>query len=363
VDQQQQSRWRPTRRQAEWGVAIGAALVLYLVAGYGFRLEWTGLVKGFPGKTIWDWLELLIVPAVLAAGGIWFNLQQREREQQVANERVQDETLQEYLDRILQMSADQRKPGREGPSRDSLSTMGRTLTLTVLPKLDGDRKARVVQFLYELGLISRSNPVIDLQDADLSKTKLDNLYLRDVNLARANLIGAYLRGADLRGSDLSYANLLRADLSPAPTYYQADVDFYFMPASLMDARLEGTRFGHAKLNSAAIQNAVLTRADLTNAELTRVNFEGAIMPGAKLKNANLTEATMPNTDLTKAHFEGTIMPNGQKYEDWIKTAEGQDWLWKYKKNLGAYRQSYGVYKSWIQTTEGQMWLTDLSPNI
>ena len=27
---------------------------------------------GFRGETLWDWLELLIVPAVLGAGALWF---------------------------------------------------------------------------------------------------------------------------------------------------------------------------------------------------------------------------------------------------------------------------------------------------
>jgi hypothetical protein len=54
-------------------------------------------------------------------------------------------------------------------------------------------------------------------------------------------------------------------------------------------------------------------------------------------------------------LEGATIPNGQKYEDWLKTSDGQDWLRKYKKNLGAYKKRIGEYKSWIQTTEGQMW--------
>jgi hypothetical protein len=50
------------------------------------------------------------------------------------------------------------------------------------------------------------------------------------------------------------------------------------------------------------------------------------------------------------------MPNGRKYEDWLGTRKGQDWLRKYKESLGAEKKRAGVYEDWIKTTEGKMWL-------
>jgi hypothetical protein len=66
MDEKQQSGWRPTRRHLLWagGIAIGA-LFIVVVCGYLFGWKWTGLAK----RTLWDWLDLLIIPAVLAGGG------------------------------------------------------------------------------------------------------------------------------------------------------------------------------------------------------------------------------------------------------------------------------------------------------
>jgi len=64
------------------------------------------------GITLWDWLKLLVVPAVLAGGGLWFNAQQRKREQKLANERAQDEALQAYLDHMTQLITDKDRPLR-----------------------------------------------------------------------------------------------------------------------------------------------------------------------------------------------------------------------------------------------------------
>src|SRR5215213_3652333 len=150
-----------------WTVVIIVALVvaLIIVLGYVREWEWTGLVKdkAYTKRTLWDWLQLLIIPAVLAGGGLWFNRQQREQELQTADRRAQDEARQAYLDQMSDMlisNKDQPSLSDEHPP-DSLKTVARARTLTVLPRLAADRKARVVQFLYESGLITKGRPIVD----------------------------------------------------------------------------------------------------------------------------------------------------------------------------------------------------------
>jgi protein-S-isoprenylcysteine O-methyltransferase Ste14 len=77
VDQEQKARWQPTRTQLLWAGGIAAlAFLIIVVCGYLFGWKWTGL----PKQTLSDWLQLLIIPAVLAGVGLWFNRQQREQE-------------------------------------------------------------------------------------------------------------------------------------------------------------------------------------------------------------------------------------------------------------------------------------------
>src|SRR5215216_7111873 len=134
VDQQQQSRWRPTRRQLLWASATFALLTVAILIGYRY------------GITLWDWIKLLVVPAVLAGGGLWFNQQQRAREQQIADARAQDEALQSYLDGMSLLLTDKERPLHRARPGDSLSEVARARTLTVLPSLDGARKGSVVRF-------------------------------------------------------------------------------------------------------------------------------------------------------------------------------------------------------------------------
>jgi len=73
------------------------------------RKPWT--LREVGGKTLWDWLQLLIVPVVLSlitvAFALWQDTRQQrvenqraEAERELANQRAQDEALQAYLDQM-----------------------------------------------------------------------------------------------------------------------------------------------------------------------------------------------------------------------------------------------------------------------
>jgi uncharacterized protein YjbI with pentapeptide repeats len=277
VDQQQQSRWRPTRRQLLWASGIVAVLALAVLVGYRY------------GITLWDWLQLLIVPAVIAGGGLWFNVQQREREQRIANERAQDEALQAYLDGVAQLLTDKEQPLHNAQPGDNLSTVARARTLTVLGSLDSDRKRSVLQFLYESGLIYKEQTL--LNEADLIERRHNIVNLEQANLQGVYLRRAYLKYADLSGADLRFANLIGADLR-----------------------------GEANLIGANLFQA----ADLSEANLHRANLSDADLSDADLSDAHLTDASgIANEELEQqaASLEGATMPDGQKYEEWLKSKD------------------------------------------
>jgi hypothetical protein len=154
--QQQQPRKQSAKRLVAWSVVCFALFTIAVYIGYRYDI------------TLWDWLNLLVVAVVIAGVGIWFNRQQRERELEIAEHRTQDEGLQAYLDVMSQLLTDEKRPLRRAQIGDSLSSVARARTVTVLPRLDGERKARVVQFLYESGLIAKGRPILDLLRVDLS---------------------------------------------------------------------------------------------------------------------------------------------------------------------------------------------------
>jgi len=258
-----------------WAIRLGIVLSLLVAIGYSY------------GITLWDWIKLPVVPAAIAAAGLWFNRQQQERQRaddwrqqeralDIADQRAQDDALQAYLDQMSLMLTNKERPLRRAQPGDDLSVVARARTLTVLTKLekkrklDKDRKGSVLQFLYESGLITKDRRILDLSKADLFMADLYWAKLSEANLHGVYLIKANLIQADLVKADLSGAYLIEADL---------------------------------------------IRADLSEANLSN----------AWLRHANLSSATgLTDEQITAARtLEGATMPNGQKYEDWLKDKEGR----------------------------------------
>jgi uncharacterized protein YjbI with pentapeptide repeats len=308
--------------------AILAAAVLLGIIVYGYLdMPGSGWI-GVANKKFWDYLDLLFVPAALALGVYWLNRRQNERDQQaeetqrernrraeeiqrkreleVENRRSQDAALQTYLDQMSQLLTDKERPLHKAQPGDSLSTVARARTLTILGSLDSgrerNRKGSVVQFLYEAGLIAKSQLVLDLREADLSKAYLRIANLRETNLRHTNLSEADLRAADLRGADLSIANLSKAAL------YRAN---------LSGTDLRGTDLKGANLSEADLSEAALIKADLSGANLTFANLNDSDLTGALLDGAE--GITNEELEQQAETLEGATMPNGQKYEDWIKS--------------------------------------------
>ena len=323
--------WRPTVRQVLWIIRIAVVLGILILIGYAYEI------------TLWDWAKLLIVPAVIAAGGVWFNQQQRERELEVADQRAQDDALQAYLDQIGQLLLDQGRPLRRSQEGDEVRTLARGRTLTVLERVrdlrvipgqvaqahvspkdnvvrgrvGSFRKRAIVQFLYEGTLIQKDQPVISLQDANLSGAYLSRATLVGADLHQTILVGADLSAARLDDACLRWANLLGADLRHA----------VLSGADLRGTTLVGAYVLAAALSGADLRGANLTNADLRDADLYEANLGGADLSGTDLRGAELYGADLSgaqgitNEELEQQAdtLESATMPNGQKYEDWLKS--------------------------------------------
>ena len=142
---------------------------------------------------------------MLAIAGLWFNQIQKGRDQKAAEAQKQREenaakerekleresrednqrevALQAYLDKMSELILE--KKLRDSAEEDEIRKIARVRTLTVLRRLDPIRKASVIQFLhesglidkdadvlqsvYESGLINKDTRIISLEGADLSR--------------------------------------------------------------------------------------------------------------------------------------------------------------------------------------------------
>jgi uncharacterized protein YjbI with pentapeptide repeats len=317
-----QPRWQP-RRGVQWlTVIVAVAVTLGILIYIGYGLQWTGFGprrtgdSALPPKTLWEWLQLLIIPAMLAVGVYLLNQRQRqhevqiqqaqkEREETAAIQRAQDEALGAYLDQMSDLIVDREM--RKKPDDPDLRRLAQARTLAILLGLDQDRKRRPLKLIYELSLIMKEEPILNLKNAgldtaDLSEITLHDACLREVDLRLANLRGADLKGSDLREADLRGANLSNANLS----------DTVLVGANL----LPNDETQPAKFNAPSLLNgADPSNIDSSNDHLTPTNLGGADLSNADLSGAYLTGAGVSEEQLdTCKSLQGATMPDGSKHD-------------------------------------------------
>jgi uncharacterized protein YjbI with pentapeptide repeats len=289
------------------GVSVTAFIVLLAIGGAASR--WTG----FQGKTVWDLLQLLIVPLALVVIGFLFSVQQEARQQQIENqrakaerelaeERAQGEALQDYLDKMGSLLLE--KDLRASEENSEVRTLARARTLTVLERLDPNRKTAVMEFLMEAELVQSVDggrgPIMPLTGANLSGADLNDANLLNADLSTANLRDANLSDANLSRADLSDANLPKADLSKAEL---SDADL--SKADLFDANLSFADLSDASLRAADLRDASLFAADGVTKE--RLEQQSVALASTTMPNGTKTSIPAPaNSNLLfSSHFTHT----------------------------------------------------------
>ena len=245
--------------------------------------ELTKTTKEQRGKTLWDWLQLLIIPFALGLMTISFNMLQSLTSNRIVNDQQQETALETYLDRMSALMID--KHLKDPKIGAEAVTVAQARTITVLPRLDINRKGVVIQFLHDAGLITTEpyiTPLIKLTYVDLNHIKLSLAKLDEVDLSNTSMESAELIGASLNKSWLFATKLNNSNLSYAELNY----------TKLVLARLEG---------------ANLIDAELKGADLSYVSLRKANLHGAKLYGANLRGATLDGVDLQEAEYNTKVM--------------------------------------------------------
>jgi uncharacterized protein YjbI with pentapeptide repeats len=294
-------------KQRLWWVLGGVFLVFcigFVLAAYHY--SWSD--TGFLNKSLWDWLQLLIVPLMLAVVALVFQLantrtdrliarQRYEQDQKISLDKQHEDLLQAYIDKMSELLVE--KHLHESAPDDDVREIARVRTLTVLSRVDKTRKRSVLLFLYEasLILIDKDKHIIDLHGADLSETDLSETDLSEADLSNADLSGANLSGTTLRKADLHEAKLRRT--------YLGSVDL--SGTKLIGTDLSNANLHHANLSSATLELADLSDANLRGAILSGVQLFGADLSGANLREANLSDAILREADLSGADLSDAIL--------------------------------------------------------
>lgn len=281
-------------------IIVGGGLIFILVKTV------QGKNTGFETKTLWDWMDLFIIPLVLAIGAFFLDRSEKKLEREIATDRQQEAALQSYLDRMTDLLLEKKLlTTKDKEVRD----VARTRTVSIMRVLDTKRNSLVIQFLREAKLITDENSLF--HDATMSGMNLKNLDLKNVYLQRANLQSAQLQGADLRRAQLMGVNLQDADLQDANLQGAYLMNANLRGANLQHADLQRVPLDGAALNNADLKDANLRHAHLWDASLEDANLIGAILWDAVLHGSYLRGAIITDEQLAQAKsLEGATMPDG-----------------------------------------------------
>jgi len=324
-----------------------------------------------PGKTLWDWLQLLLVPVVLAIVAFSFNAGQASMNQQLEQQSMQEQVVNTYLGQMSNLLLQYRL--HDSQLGDPIRAIAQAITLTALDRLDSEHKYIIILFLYRADLLkyhyykhgetecgvpkvlkkefSDEQPIITLSQGNIEGVTINDLSLRCIDLHNMNLEGSNFSTSVLDRADLGLSLATDADFSytsmnAANLYYLDLSDANLQGALLQYANMRGICLYRARLNGANLQHADLgvythlvnyatlfcgqhdnatltpanlsyadlTQANLTGADLTQANLTGADLTGADLAQANLSHAKVSLEQLAKAmSLAGAIMPNGSKH--------------------------------------------------
>lgn len=299
---------------------------------------WSRSLPG--GKTLWDWVNLLLAPLVVVIIMIVAlqTLAAREQanataleEQAALLDEVVAETglLQSYIDEMSALMGNDDFPSlvarplcltpmvMRGESAEVESvedmtsaesvTVGRDSTAAAYDELTDERLASLIRY-------TSNNQLFDLYfDCELESLTLTDADLSGVNFANVDLTEADLSGSQFHRADLSLATLTSADLSGAE-FFTATLD----RANMQMADLSGASISTSStLTGADLSNSDLSNATITLATLRDVNLAFANLNGATIELSNLRGVDLTEADLTDVTFGDeveidatTILPDG-----------------------------------------------------
>jgi uncharacterized protein YjbI with pentapeptide repeats len=220
---------------------------------------WTGFGESIKdetkeaAKTLWDWLDLLIIPVVIGLLGWSFSQAEKVKTKKREEERTENEIFESFLQTMTDLII--KNNLHDEPTRQTLA-IARARINVALNNINGARKGQILQFLYESYLVD-INPKLKLRGANLKDAVLD-----EIVLGESEIRGAYFNKASIENANLKGAILVGCDFSQA-------------------------NLSNSSVDNVDLSYSNLTKAKLKNIDLTTVNFEGVTLTGADLRGSKI----------------------------------------------------------------------------
>ena len=212
-------------------------------------------------KTLWDWLDLMIIPIALALiGWLWGQIE-KAKTMKSEDERSKNETLESFLKVMTELIITNNL--HNGPTPQTIA-ISRARINIALSNLDGERKGQVLQFLYEANLIEKNPPKLSLVGSNLK-----NILIDEIKLGESEIRGAYFNNSSIQNANLNGVHMIACD---------------FTGANLSKTLVKNADFSYS----------IFLKAKLRHMDLTTANFEGCDLSNADLRGSTILKQQLDN---------------------------------------------------------------------
>jgi len=298
-------------------ILIPLIIILFqrYILGWREIANWTGIKSiiinpsgenTFEYKTLWDWMELVLSPLIIALIAFWFNARDNYLKQERNIDEQRELALQSYLEKVTSeflTSGDLIEPEK--------NLFIKTKTLSTLRVLDGIRKGYLIKFLYESSLIRDRDSNEILYNADLTEIVLNHAQLFEINLSNTLLVRSNFEDTFLRATNFSDSDCFRANFKISN----------LRAANFQNAVLEEADFQSSILDYSNLSNVSLKKGNFKNAQLFSTNLRSARLSGANFTNAVLNDSCFFGAEWDHICFKNATMPDGKKYDPQFHTKE------------------------------------------
>ena len=217
---------------------------------FGFRFSTTNDL-GFSIRTLWDWLELLLIPIFLTTGAWIVSYFDKKTSLETEKENQMQKILDAFIDKISSFYLKEEITCTSKLS-SGLEKVLRTQVLSALRQLDPNRKAELLQIIYEMNFI-QNEPKISLHGANFN-----NINLVSAPLGNSTIKGASFVDANFRNSNLENSVFIGSD---------------FTNADFRGSDLKNTDFSYSNLKGVNFSNCILTETCLKYPEYSSNKFQ------------------------------------------------------------------------------------------
>lgn len=312
----------------KWQVWVSILFLLFLVVLVGLirntSFDWRPYNNEFQearDPTLWDFLELFIIPIILTVGGLLYEGISRKRERdREKEERVLEKERRNLEDRRNQEEAERRDKLRESTDRERYQHANLSEFMDRIEALYGSKGERLFDVDEPTRATARARIKHVLHQADMKRKQYVIDFLLDSKLALVTderdkkhslLEGFSLEETDFCGLKMNRFDLTGVNLEGSRFELSPDLNGVEMPADLSGACLSTANISKVNFSGALLSDAnlsgVRTNAEPNESKENQTFFSHSQMEQCDLSHAQLWNVQFDNVTLIKAKFYATYL--------------------------------------------------------